>query len=471
MIDVSDYSNVTRVIELFEEISLIPRGSGNTRAIADYLENFAKERSLEVWRDAADNVIIRKKATKGYEARPAVILQGHTDIVAEKTLDCKIDMATEGLELYRDGDFIRARGTTLGGDDGVAVAYALALLDSNEIEHPTLECVFTSDEEIGLIGAEALDTTPLTGKTMINIDSDDEGVFTVGCAGGVRADISLPVKRESFDGKCYNIELYGYMGGHSGVEIDKGRENAIKSLGEMLSMIGDIRLVSFKGGNADNAIPRDASATIVVNGAFNRMGFDAIFDRYKEREAGAEYRITECECKTLPLDRESTEGVLALLDREPTGVIAMNPDIEGLVETSLNMGIARLEESAFELSFSIRSGRGEAKEKLVELVKIIATRLGAAFDTRGGYPAWEYKRESHLRDVMCEVYERMYGKSPIVMTIHAGLECGIFSDKIAGLDCVSMGPDNYDIHTPEEHLSISSTARVWEYLLEVLKVI
>ena len=471
MIDVSDYSQISDVLRFFEEISAIPRGSGNTAGIADYLVNFASERGLEVHRDAKDNVIIRKAATPGYESRPAVILQGHTDIVAEKTLDCSIDMEKEGLSLYRDGDFLRARGTTLGGDDGVAVAYALALLDSDSVEHPTLECVFTSDEEIGLIGAEALDTSPLSGKTMINIDSDDEGVFTVGCAGGIRADLTLPVSREEFAGKCYEISLSGYMGGHSGVEIDKGRENAIKSLGAMLDALSDIRLVSFGGGNADNAIPRDATATVCAGKSLDRIALERVFAEFKKKESGAEYSITECECTTLPLDGKSTESVLSLLRSEPTGVISMNPDIEGLVETSLNMGIARLGDKAFELSFSIRSGRGEAKDALVSRVGAIASELGASLDTRGGYPAWEYRRESHLREVMCAVYEKMYAKAPVVMTIHAGLECGIFSDKIEGLDCVSIGPDNFDIHTPDEHLSIPSTARVWEFLLEVLKAI
>lgn len=460
------------VFNYFLEISKIPRASGNTAPIADYLENFARERSLYVRRDSADNVIIRKAATKGYEARPTVILQGHTDIVAQKLPSLNKDMDKEGVDVYRDGDFLRAAGTTLGGDDGVAIAYALALLDSSDIPHPTLEVICTSDEEVGLLGAVALDTSDITGKMMINIDSDDEGVFTVGCAGGQRSDVTLPVKRAATDKNAYELSVTGLLGGHSGVEIDRGRENATKILGECLSVFGDgVRIITLSGGSADNAIPRECRAKISLPAVTDsdRTALSKIEAKYKSTEADIKITLSECDSRELPLDTESSRTAVALINATPSGVIAMSEDIKGLVETSLNLGIATLTDDTLSLSFSIRSAKAKSKAELAKRVSDIAALHGASCSEHGAYPAWEYKKDSPLRDTMCAVYEKMYGKAPTVLTIHAGLECGIFSDKIEGLDCVSIGPDNFDIHTTEEHLSISSTERVWEYLKEVLK--
>lgn len=460
-------------LRYFEEFSLIPHGSGNTRLIADYLCGFARDRGLEYHRDGADNVIIKKAATVGYEDRPTVILQGHHDMVEAQTPDCKKDMKLEGLELFRDGDLLRAKGTTLGGDDGIALAYALAILDSDSIPHPAIEALFTSDEEIGLLGAVALDGSLLDGRIMINIDSDVEGIFTVGCAGGMRTDVTLPLLWEgTVPESCYKIECRGFKGGHSGIEIDKGRSNAIKVLGECLGAIAGVRVCSIEGGNADNAIPRSASAVIMldrdptdeVNAAVEGMR-----EIYFATEEGAEVAVTEVEPAGRVMSRISSERAVALLSEMPSGVIAMSEDIPGLVETSLNLGIAGTDESDLTLSFSIRSAKGAAKRTLADKVRELAEKHTAHASERGEYPAWEYKRDSHLRDVMKSTYEDMYGKSPEIVTIHAGLECGIFSEKLEGLDCVSIGPDNYDIHTTEERLSIPSALRVYEFLLEVLK--
>ncbi len=465
-------STASSVFHYFLEISKIPRASGNTAPIAEYLVNFAKERGLYVRRDAADNVVIRKAATQGYEGRPTVILQGHTDIVAQKLPELDKDMDREGVEVFRDGDFLRAKGTTLGGDDGVAIAYALALLDSKDIPHPTLEVICTSDEEIGLLGAVALDTSDITGKMMINVDSDDEGMFTVGCAGGQRSDVTLPVKREGTSGRSYELSVAGLLGGHSGVEIDKGRENATKILGECLAVFGDgVRLITLSGGSADNAIPRECRARIALSSLSDaeRTALLAIEEKYRVTEADIKITLSECAPSDMPLDALSSRCAISLINSLPSGVIAMSEDIPGLVETSLNLGIAKLSDTHLSLSFSIRSAKAKSKAALAERVRKIGEDHGAFCEEHGAYPAWEYKKDSPLRDAMCKVYERMYGKAPTVVTIHAGLECGIFSDKIEGLDCVSMGPDNFDIHTTEEHLSISSTERVWEYLKEVLK--
>ena len=469
MLNLPELGEAKRVFDFFVEFSKVPRGSTHTTAIADYLVDFAKARGLAYRRDEHDNVIIKKAATPGFEGRPTVILQGHTDMVLAENEECNIDLLADGLELYVDGDFLRARETTLGGDDGVAMAYALALLDSSDISHPAIEAVFTSDEEIGLLGAVGLDTSDLEGRLMLNIDSDAEGIFTVGCAGGMRVDIKLPVCRSVKADKVYKLSVSGFKGGHSGVEIDKGRHNAIKALVDGLSSVEGVSIVSIGGGNADNAIPRSCECVFAAEDAEN-IDFAAILkEKYGEIEGDMVVTLTPLSGEFLGCDLESSKKVISLVSECPSGVIRMMEDIEGLVETSLNLGIISMTDDTLEISFSVRSAVGAEKEKLAARLRDIAKAHGAEYGQYGEYPAWEYRKESHLRDTMCDVYRDMYGKEPVVMTIHAGLECGIFSDKMDGLDCVSIGPDNFDIHTTEERLSISSTVRVWEYLLEVLK--
>ena len=474
MINVSDHKSIEKVVRFFEEFSAIPHGSGNTKMIADYLVDFAIKRNLDYSRDNADNVIIRKGATKGYENRPTVIFQGHLDMVAEKKPGCEIDMEKDGLTLYRDGDFLRAENTTLGGDDGVALAYALALLDSDDIPHPDFEAVFTSDEEIGLLGAVAIDPGEIKGRLLINIDSDEEGVFTVGCAGGMRSDITLPLRRTNSSSDSYRVKVSGFKGGHSGVEIDKGRVNANKALVEIISNIGDISIKDIRGGNADNAIPRECEC--VFSSGYNhleligRLG-DELKKKYADIEPDISVLAERVSSDTAGVCVEDSMRLISLLDKLPSGIIAMSSDVEGLVETSLNMGILRLDGNKAEISFSVRSAKGAEKQKLSDRLEAIAKEHGAEYSTRGEYPAWEYKKDSHLRDVMKKVYEDMYGKSPAIVIIHAGLECGIFSEKLEGVDCVSIGPNNYDIHTTEERLSLSSFERVWQFLLRVLREI
>ena len=474
MLNIDDYKSIEKVVGFFEEFSAIPHGSGNTSKIADYLVDFAKKRNLDYSRDNADNVIIRKGATKGYENRPAIIFQGHLDMVAEKKTGADIDMEKDGLILYRDGDFLRAKDTTLGGDDGVALAYALAILDSDDIPHPDFEAVFTSDEEIGLLGAVAIDPDKIKGRLLINIDSDEEGVFTVGCAGGMRSDVTLPVHRSNSTTDSYRVKVSGFKGGHSGVEIDKGRVNANKALVEILSGIGDISIKDIRGGNADNAIPRECECIFSSNldhtALIEKLG-DEMKARYSDIEPDITVSIEKIESVQAGVCVEDSMKLISLLSTLPSGIIAMSNDVPGLVETSLNMGILRLEADRAEISFSVRSAKGSEKQALGDRLEKIALDHGASYSTRGAYPAWEYKKDSHLRDVMKKVYEDMYGKSPEIVIIHAGLECGIFSEKIEGLDCVSIGPNNYDIHTTEERLSLSSLERVWDFLLRVLREI
>ena len=471
MLDFHDFPSSEKALRFFEEFSKIPRGSGNTKAIADYLVDFAKARGLECYRDESDNVVIRKAATAGYEDRPGVILQGHTDIVALKNPDCPINMEKEGLDLYRDGDLLRARGTTLGGDDGVAMAYAMAILDSDDIAHPELEAVFTSDEETGLIGATALDASVLRGRLLINLDSDEEGIFTVGCAGGARVDINLPVKVKTHIGQIYTLSISGFKGGHSGVEIDKNRANAIKAMAEILSKLEDVKLGKASAGSADNAIPSDAQVIFTTKSPILEISdvINSVAETLPEGETQKKFNLEMNISSAKVIDVESSANILALISEMPNGVMRMMEDIEGLVETSLNMGILSLDGKALNLTISVRSAKGAEKAKLLDTIKDIAEKHGASVSVRGQYPAWEYRKESHLRDVMCKVYSDMYGKDATVVTIHAGLECGIFSDKMEGLDCVSIGPDNKDIHTPEERLSLSSFNRVYEYIINVLK--
>lgn len=471
MLNFSDFPSCEKALRFFEEFSKIPRGSGNTKAIADYLVDFATARGLEVIRDASDNVIIRKPATAGYENRPGVIIQGHTDIVALKNPDCPINMEKEGLDLYRDGDYLRAKGTTLGADDGVAMAYAMAILDSDDIAHPELEAVFTSDEETGLLGATALDASVLRGRMLINIDSDEEGIFTAGCAGGGRIDIRLCGKAKTHIGNIYTLRICGFKGGHSGVEIHKNRANAIKIAAEILSKLKNVRIGKMAAGSADNAIPGDAIVLFTTKSSIFEIS--EVINNAKENlpvgETDAAFNIDMQLFSAKLFSEEDSANIISLITEMPNGVTRMSEDIEGLVETSLNMGIINIDDRSVELTISVRSAVGEEKAKLISRIGEIASSHGASVDVRGEYPAWEYRKESHLRDVMCRVYKDMYGKDATVVTIHAGLECGIFSDKIEGLDCVSIGPDNHDIHTPEERLSLSSFNRVYEYLINILK--
>ena len=351
------------------------------------------------------------------------------------------------------------------------MAYAMAILDSNDIAHPEFEAVFTSDEEIGLIGANALDANNLHGRLLINIDSDEEGIFTAGCAGGARVDISLPVKTKTHIGQIYTLTISGFKGGHSGVEIDKNRANAIKTAAEILSRLENVKLGRMTGGSADNAIPSDSIVYFATKSSIFEISevVDNVKDSLPESESDAKFNVEMNISSAKMISVEDSANIISLIKETPSGVIRMMADIEGLVETSLNIGIINLTPKSLELTVSVRSAFGDEKAKLIEKLRSIANSHGANVGVRGEYPAWEYRKESHLRDVMCKVYRDMYGKDATVVTIHAGLECGIFSDKIDGLDCVSIGPDNKDIHTPDERLSLSSFNRVYEYLINVLK--
>ena len=465
------------VFGYFEKICSIPHGSKNTKMISDYLVEFAKEQGLKYIQDNANNVILFQEGTCGMEDHDPVILQGHMDMVCEKDADCPIDMAVEGLDVTHDGVSVFAKGTTLGADNGIALAYAMALMADKSIPHPPLEVIVTVDEEIGMLGADVIDLSMLKGKKLINLDSEDEGIFTVSCAGGCRATITLPVERRAVYGPCIRLSVDGLQGGHSGAEIHKNLANANKVMGEFMNRIQNLMplcLTSLSGGSKDNAIPRSCQATLVAMGIHLERINDiaqALQDEIREKYDEPEATVQAFDVDALggnSLSTESTANVIALLCACPNGVQAMSQDIPGLVQTSLNLGIAKLGDR-FSATFSVRSSVNTEKLELLNQLKELCRFHNGTYSEMGDYPAWEYKKDSDLRDTMVKVYADMFGKEPQVMAIHAGLECGLLGEKIPGLDCVSVGPQMHDIHTSREKLEIGSTERTWKYLLEVLK--
>ncbi len=453
------------VFRFFEELSRIPRESGNTAAAGAWVEEFAKARGLRCRRDELGNVVIWKDASPGYEGRPAVILQGHLDMVCVQDPGVEHDFTRDPLELVLDGDWLKAKGTTLGGDDGAAVAMMLALLDDDGIPHPPIEAVFTVDEEIGLLGAAGLDCSDLQGRTLINLDSEAEGVLTVGCAGGARCDLELALPTRPAAGKRCTLAISGLPGGHSGAEIHKNIPNANWVLAQCLQALPEARLVSLHGGEQDNAIPDRAQAVFVLP----EDQVDSAAEKFHERKEDAACSFTWATHEPVDaLSAEDTHKALDLILSAPNGVQAMEPDLPGQVRTSLNLGILRLEEGKLRLTWSVRSSAAAEKEALIGQLQALAEDCGGTFSRRGDYPAWEYRPESRLRDVMVRVYREQSGKEPVVETIHAGLECGLLAEKLPGLDAVSIGPDMRDIHSPRERLSVSSVRRTWDYLLAVL---
>lgn len=474
---VLDQLEPKNVFRFFEQMCAIPHGSYNTKAVSDWCVAFAKERGLEHYQDEMNNVILIKEASAGYEEAQPVILQGHLDMVCEKAPGCEKDMAREGLDLAVEGDYIYAEGTTLGGDDGIAVAMALAALDDESLPHPRLEVILTTEEEVGMDGAVALDVSPIRGRKLLNLDSEAEGVFTVSCAGGSMAACGLPVARAPFGGDILRVRVAGLTGGHSGAEIHKGRANANMLLGRLLRAMAaetELRLVSADGGLKDNAIPVAAEAVVAAEdgrkakAAAERMA--ACFQtEYRRSDPMLTVTAEEAAAAWQPMDASSTERTVCLLACAPNGVQTMSQDIHGLVQTSLNLGILKTGENAVTASFCIRSSVDSEKEMLKDRLACLLAQLGGEVSFSGEYPGWAYRPDSPLRELMTEVYREQYGREPKVEAIHAGLECGLLAGKLPGLDCVSIGPDLLEIHTPREKMSISSVQRVWMFVREILK--
>ncbi|MBR5178363.1 MAG: aminoacyl-histidine dipeptidase [Lachnospiraceae bacterium] len=477
-----------KVFEFFEYISSVPRGSGNTSKVSDLCVKFASDRGLVCFRDKLNNVIIYKQATLGYENVPPVIIQGHMDMVCAKTADCKKDMAKEPIDLMHDDKYVFAKDTTLGGDDGIAIAYAMAVLDSDDIKHPAIEAVFTIDEEVGMDGAAGINPKLISGRSLLNIDSEVEGVFTCGCAGGCRVNGTIPVKRTLIDNTEFtvnkfvnlDIELCGLKGGHSGIEIDKQPASASYLLGRLLRELSDLidfRLIDFYGGEFDNVICEKAKASVAIRK--NDVEFakeflskyeKILFDEYAYINPDITLKSTVKNFKTKEtLDKPSTIRVLNSVYLSTQGVIEMSQELKGMVQTSQNLGVIKLEKEVFNISFLVRSSVESQKETCINRIKALIKTLHGKVTLCGNYPGWKYKKDSPLREACIKAYKKCYGKKPVIDIIHAGLECGLFVDKLEGLDAISFGPNILDIHTPNERLDIASVGRVWKMLLNILE--
>ena len=466
------------VLSFFEQICAIPHPSGHTAALADYCAAFAAARGLPCRRDGAGNLLITKPAAPGYEAAPPVILQGHLDMVCQRQPGCPLDPEREGLDLAVEGDWVYARGTTLGADDGVAVAMALAVLDDPALPHPALEVLLTADEEVGMLGAMALDGSWLTGRQLINLDSEVEGEFTVSCAGGCTAVCRLPLTRSPFPGEVLEVSVSGLAGGHSGTEIHRGRANACRALARVLSAVNaaaPMRLISLEGGRRDNAIPAAASARLVTGDAAAALAAAEargaeLAEEFRATDPGLTVSAAPCSPGEVnPMTRADSEKALTLLTCLPGGVQAMSAHIPGLVEASLNLGVVETGPDALTARLCLRSAVDSRKTAMAEEIAALTRALGGGVEIQGDYPGWAYREHSPLRARMEEVYREQYGAKPVIQAIHAGLECGILAGKLPGLDCVSVGPNLPDIHTPRERMSLSSVERVWRFLLEVLR--
>lgn len=460
------------VFRYFEEISAIPRGSYNEAEIASYLESFAKERGLECYRDHVNNVLIKAPASKGWEDRPVLMFQGHTDMVCEKNGDVEHDFTKDPLNLYVDGKYLRAKGTTLGGDNGIAVAIMLALLDGEIEAHPAYECLFTTAEEVGLDGAHAFDYSRINARQMINLDSEEQGVVTVGCAGGVRSDLTMQYRAIPFKGECIRVEIKGLMGGHSGANIHNGRANANKLMGRILAALAEqseVCLVSLTGGSKDNAIPRECQACLAVPNA--EFAIDLITEQAERiaEELGADDRGFTVTCQTeadeaVMMSAEETARVIAVLCCAANGVLEMSRQVSGLVEFSRNLGVIVHEAEKLTMIFSSRSSIENQLDASIRELDLLAKMTGFESRHYSRYPGWSYAPKSPLREKYLKAYQKVTGKEARIDIIHAGLECGVISSHLPDMDMISIGPDMKDIHSPDEALDLDSVEEFWDVL-------
>ncbi|WP_148558136.1 aminoacyl-histidine dipeptidase [Terrisporobacter glycolicus] len=472
------------VFNYFAEISKVPRGSGNEQGISDYLAREGKRLGLEVVQDENLNVLIKKPATKSYENAPTVIIQGHMDMVCEKNKGKEHDFTKDPIELRVDGDYLYATDTTLGADNGIAVAMGLALLASDDIQHPALEVIFTADEEETMNGAMNIKGELFKGEYIINLDSEEEGTITVSCAGGVTAVVTIDKEYKTVENKksAYKIDIKGLLGGHSGMEIDKQRANSNVLMGRLLNHISNVcniefDLVSVEGGLKNNAIPREAECIILVNSNDESKlekeinnALQVFKNEYKTSDPDVTIELGKCDkAYDKALNDKCKENIIELINLMPRGIQTMSMDIKGLVESSTNLGVIANNEENFVFEFATRSSVKSLKDDLNNRMTLLCNKLGVKLDLMDDYPEWEYAKDSKLEKICVDTYEEVMGKKPEIVAIHAGLECGLLLDAIKGAQAISIGPNLFDVHTPNEHLDIPSTKRTWKYLVAILK--
>jgi len=469
------------VMRYFELLTRIPRGSGNEQEVSDYLVNFAKNLNLEVIQDNHNNIIIKKPATKGYEDAPSVILQGHMDIVCVKEEGLEFDFEKDAIDIYVEGDFIKTRGTTLGADNGIAVAMAMAILYDDSLEHPAITALITTAEETGMDGVLGLETGIVKGDILINIDSEEEGTALASCAGGINSMINIKthlVDIADYD-RVFKINVDGLHGGHSGMEINKNRGNAIKLLGRVLEKLNNslgMSIATIRGGEKMNAIAKLAEAVVTINcneeAAFNsiiKSCYDEFKIEYQTSDSGVVVTATADEMPSKVFEKKTTDAVISSIRLVHYGVNTMSNDIEDLVESSNNLGIIETIGDEVIITNAIRSSVRSLKEELIARDTLIAKLCGGAHSTASDYPEWRFKVESGIRDIMNATYKDLTGEELKIDAIHAGLECGLLIEKVGDIDMISIGPNMHDVHTPIERVSISSTERVYNFLVEVLK--
>ncbi len=469
------------VLRHFESICSVPHGSRNTGALSGLLAAFADENGLACMQDAAGNVIICREGSAGHEDDPPLIMQAHMDMVCEKDAGVHTDMEKEPVSLVVEGDIIRAAGTTLGADDGIGCAYVMAALTDPDLVCPPLECIFTTDEEIGMLGAAAIDLSGLKGRRLLNLDSESEGILTVGCAGGAEQHMVLPVKRKNVRGHLLELTVSGLAGGHSGEAIGTGRANADLLIARLLYELQkqtDICLLHWEGGTKDNAIPREACCELLVPEHKAKKKINAVIEDFRARIA-AEYAAADPdisigavwggESRLPAAGSKRTRRIVRFFMALPNGLLEREPAFPDLARTSLSLGIVRMEENELHAVSLIRSSVNSSKFYVMDRLEAITEAFGGTIETPSIYPAWEYRPVSSFRDLVVEACREQYGKDPEVYVTHGGLECGIFSGKIEGLDCVALGPDMAGIHTPQEHISIESIGRTWELIRRIIE--
>ena len=476
---VIDDRKPTSVFRFFEEISAIPRGSYHEDRIADHLVAFAKERGLECYRDELHNVLIKKPATAGQEGREPILFQGHTDMVCEKNGDVEHDFLKDPLELYVEGKFLRAKGTTLGADNGIAVAMMMAMLNGEIPSHPAIECLFTTAEEVGLNGAQGFDYSRIYARRMVNMDSEALGWITAGCAGGVRSDLTLNASMEPFAGEALRVRLTGLMGGHSGENINCGRSNANKLMGRLLAELlaaQDMRLLKLDGGSKDNAIPRECEAVIAVTDAERASdvlseGAMRIAGELSAEDRGFRVTVETADAEAVMMSALDTRRAVTLLCCAANGVLAMSRDVKGLVETSRNLGVVTTEGDAVSFVFSSRSSVESRLDASIVELDTLAAALGCSSRHYSRYPGWDYAKTSAVRDAYLAAYRDVMGEDAQINVIHAGLECGIIRSKVPDMDMISIGPDMKDIHSPDEALDLDSTERFWQTVVRLVEIL